>query len=189
MTDVYLPFTKNELKMFKSLTDDKENALATAIHLTPDFVEYTNNYMALQYQPLAIGYSDMIVEQDLDNRCLAHEAIKYILDNTAKTDTHRSIAVDKGFFTKPVQYPPIANAIAGIENDEPTLINTFSVKYLNKIFDAAKALYDKRNLTTVDIQFNNARNLTCIHFPKTQKGGELTFYLACCLRDTYTTTS
>lgn len=44
--------------------------------------------------------------------------------------------------------------------------------------NAAKALYDKRNLTWTDIETNSENQPIKFHFPKTDKANELTVYIA-----------
>ena len=50
-THFEIPINEHELKMFKSLTNSKETGPGQIIHLTKDYIEYTDNYICLQYKP------------------------------------------------------------------------------------------------------------------------------------------
>lgn len=94
-THVELPINEHELKMFKSLTDTKEIGIEQIIHLTKDYIEYTDNYICLQYKPKNDDYNQYIIDQDLDNTVLHHDAIKRIFDENKDYKTFSYVALPK----------------------------------------------------------------------------------------------
>ena len=176
-THFEIPINEHELKIFKSLTNSKETGPGQIIHLTKDYIEYTDNYICLQYKPKNKDYAQYIIDQDIDNTVLHHNAIEQIFTDNKDCKTFSYVAIPKERF-KTVNYPPIPKAIEAIKETPKANITRLGLNLLEKALTTAKSLYDKRKLTFVDIKTNADEQPIILNFPKTKDANELTIYIA-----------